>query len=81
MHTSLWESARGIRRASTSSSSTLVAVVVLKPGGVALVRRFWRVSSLFSIIPSNFEVGKTGASARFSLARSADLICVHVYVL
>jgi hypothetical protein len=35
-----------------------VAVVVLKPGGVALlVRRFWRASSLFSIIPSNFEVG------------------------
>jgi hypothetical protein len=34
------------------------AVVVLKPGGVALlVRRFWRVSSLISIIPSNFEVG------------------------
>jgi hypothetical protein len=56
-----------------------VAVVVLKPGGVALVRRFWRVSSLFFIIPSNFEVGKTGASARVSLARSADyLICVHV---
>jgi hypothetical protein len=41
-----------------------VAVVVLKPGGVALVRRFWRVSSLFSTILSNFEVGKTGTSAQ-----------------
>jgi hypothetical protein len=58
-----------------------VAVVVLKPGGVALVRGapgFWRVSSLFSIIPSSsFEVAKTGASASFHWRRPADLLCVH----
>jgi hypothetical protein len=41
-----------------------VNVVVLKPGGVA----YSRVCSLFSIIPSNFEVAQTGACARLSLA-------------
>jgi hypothetical protein len=43
----------------------------LKPGGVSFVRRYWLLAGLFIIIfhhPGNFEVAKTGASARFSLA-------------
>jgi hypothetical protein len=44
----------------------VLAVVVLKPGLLWLwygASGFWRISLLFSITPSTFEVDKTGASA------------------
>jgi hypothetical protein len=56
-------SPRGIRRPRTSSSCCC-----FETGWGC----FSQVSSLFSITPSNFEVAKTGASARFSQASPGE---------
>jgi hypothetical protein len=70
-----FRSPRGIRRPCTSSSCCC-----FETGRGC----FSRVSSLFSIIPSNYEVAKTGASARLSLASPGgfDLrACVYFVTL
>jgi hypothetical protein len=65
-----------------------VAVVVLKPGLLALVRRFWLLAVLFIIFhhPQQFQSRQNRRLFKVSLASPGgfDLrawLCVHVYVL